>query len=197
METDANLRRGMTPEQASRAARLRLGGIEGVREKYWEVTGLPFVDTCLQDLRYSVRGLAKSRAFTTVAVLSLALGIGINTAVFSVVDAMLFRPFPYDEPDRLVMLSLDSQRPDAEYSRPPRVAEYRSWQRHADVFEEVASHEQGGATRGMVASGRHPPEQVWVGTARRICSRRWVSSRSWVVGSVPKTGNLGPRTWLS
>ena len=63
METDANVRRGMTPQQARRAARLRLGGIEGVREEYRDVRGLPLVDTCLQDLRYSARGLAVSAKY--------------------------------------------------------------------------------------------------------------------------------------
>ena len=155
---------GLGQHEARAAAHRQLGNLTRLQERSHDLFAFRSFEDLGKDLRYSVRGLAKSRAFTAVAVLSLALGIGVNTAVFSVVDAMLFRPFPYDEPDRLVMLSLDSQRPDAEYSRPPRVAEYRSWQQHADVFEEVASYEQGGATRGSVASGRHPPEQVWVGT---------------------------------
>ncbi len=84
METDANLRRGMTPEQASRAARLRLGGIESVRETYRDVMGLPFVDTCLQDLRYAVRALARTPGFAAVVILSLGLGIFSNAAIFTI-----------------------------------------------------------------------------------------------------------------
>lgn len=160
METDANVRRGMTPAQARRAARLRLGGIEGVREEYRDVRGLPFVETCLQDLRYSVRGLAKSRGFTAVAVFSLALGIGVNTAVFSVVDAMLFRPFSYDDPDRLVLVNrLNLRRPDR---RPlgvfPTVADYVAWKPHADVFEEMAIHMVGRPVD--VASDGYPTERL-------------------------------------
>ena len=116
----------------------------------------------MQDLRFGAGMLAKSRGFTAVAVLSLALGIGVNTAVFSVIDAMLFRPFPYDDPDRLVMINLiDLQRPDPGWDRSPRVAEYLSWKQRADVFEEVASYQAGNLTSFNVASARHPTEQLW------------------------------------
>ncbi len=104
MEADTNLRRGMTPEQARRAARVRLGGIEGLREECRDVRGLPLVDTCMQDVRYGVRLLAKSRSFTAVAVLSLALGIGVNTAMFSILDRMLPGTLPVPNPHELAFL---------------------------------------------------------------------------------------------
>ena len=173
MRTEELIDRGVTPAAAREEARRGFGNIEetqrycrsldqrGERQAGWRM----WLDELRQDLRYSVRGLAKSRGFTAVAVLSLALGIGVNTAVFSVVDAMLFRPFPYDEPDRLVKLSLiHLQRPDSDFGREPRVAEYRSWKQHVDVFEELAGYDFYGASPSTVASERLPPEQLTVGT---------------------------------
>jgi len=104
MEADTNLRRGMTPEQARRAARVRLGGIEGLREECRDVRGLPLVDTCMQYVRYGVRLLAKSRSFTAVAVFSLALGIGVNTAMFSILDRILVGTLPVPNPHELAFL---------------------------------------------------------------------------------------------
>src|SRR6266851_8963346 len=97
-----NVRAGMSKDEARRQALIKLGGLEATKEIYRERRGLPLVDTLVQDVRYGVRVLGKSRAFTFVAVATLALGIGVNTAIFTAFDALVLRPRPVKDPERLV-----------------------------------------------------------------------------------------------
>jgi predicted permease len=102
MHIEDNLRAGMSPEEARRLALVKLGGVTQTRELHREQRGLPMLETMLQDLRFGLRILVKSPAFALAAILSLAIGIGANTAIFSVVNAVLLRPLPYPDAERLV-----------------------------------------------------------------------------------------------
>src|SRR5581483_3218606 len=111
-QTEENIRRGMTPEQASRAARLTVGGVEQIKEECRDARVGRAVETTLQDIRYGIRVLMKNRGFASVAIVTLALGIGVNTAIFSVVYGILLRPLPYRQGGQLiVMRQLATQAP--------------------------------------------------------------------------------------
>jgi predicted permease len=102
---EENMQQGMAAEEARRRALIRFGGVVQAKEQHRETRGLPWLDILMQDLRYTFRTLRKDRAFTMVAVLILALGIGANVAVFSVVDTILLRPLPFGNPQRLTWIA--------------------------------------------------------------------------------------------
>ena len=101
---EEKMRAGMNPEQARRAARIELGGVEQVKEQVREARAGAWLDTVIQDIRYGLRILRKSPGFTTVAVLILALGIGANTAIFSMINGLMLHTLPVRDPGRLVEL---------------------------------------------------------------------------------------------
>src|SRR6185369_3044890 len=110
MQIEEHVRQGMSPEEARYFALRKFGGVDQVKETYRERRSLPFAETFLRDLRYGLRMLRRSPGMAAVAILSLALGIGANTALFSVVDAVLLRTLPVQDPERLVLFEWQAGR---------------------------------------------------------------------------------------
>src|SRR5262245_44820973 len=154
MHIEDNLRFGMTPEEARRQALFKLGSVESMKEVYRDQRGLPVLEILWRDVRYGARVLRKNPGFTAVAVLTLALGIGANTAVFSVINATLLRPFPYENPERLIILqqrNADGGLQDASY---PNFADWRS---QSTSFDSMAAQREG---ESFNFSGAGEPERL-------------------------------------
>src|SRR5271170_4825486 len=136
LSAEENLKRGMSEAEARRAALREFGGVTQTKEAYRTQQGLPFLEALAQDVRFALRQLRKSAVFATTVILTVALGIGANTAMFSVVEGAILAPLPYRQPDRLVGLS--ESRPSLKQmgiSYP----DFRDWQRNARSFEQMAA----------------------------------------------------------
>src|SRR5215475_6506862 len=105
IETQDNIARGMSPEEARYAAVRKFGNVTRVMEDTREVWAIRWLDHLIQDLRFAFRGIRKSPLFATVVVLTLALGIGANTAIFTIIDAVMLRSIPVSDPQHLVVFT--------------------------------------------------------------------------------------------
>jgi predicted permease len=154
MVMEENVARGMAPEEARQAALRSFGNFDKVRERAYEVRGGGTMETLLQDVRYGARVLAKHRAFTAVAVLTLALGIGANTAIFSVVNELLLHPLPYPDSDRLVMVweKTSQGMPQNPTSR----NNFRAWRERSNAFAGMAAF----SDQRLSLTGGGEPEEV-------------------------------------
>ena len=148
-----NLQRGMSAQEARTAALRAFGGVAQTRETYRTQRGMPWFDTLAQDIRFAVRMLAKSPAFTAIAVLTLALGIGGNTAIFSIVNGVLLSPLPFPQPDRLV--ALHESKPNFENGS-ISYPNFLDWRKDNHIFSSM------GVSRRWAFSltGRGDAEQV-------------------------------------
>jgi putative ABC transport system permease protein len=134
---EQNIERGMSPEAAQREAKMTLGGAEQIKESVRDYRGLPLLETLWQDIRFAFRMLSKSPGFTAVAVLTLALGIGANTAIFSLANAAFFRALPYPHPERLAFLWQNNKR-TGETEGTVSYPNYADWRAQSNSFEDMA-----------------------------------------------------------
>ena len=108
LATEDNIARGMNPSEARRAALRSFGGLTQTKEIYRQQRGIPMIEQLMRDIRFGIRQLLRSPGFAVTAILTLALGVGANTAIFTLIDSIVLRPLPFPQQDRLVFLSADS-----------------------------------------------------------------------------------------
>jgi predicted permease len=139
MAAEDKTKQGMSRKEAARAVRLEQGSAEAAREEIATAGWESFVDTLWQDLRFGVRTLLKSRGFTAVAVLTLALGIGANTAIFSYIDAWLIQPLPYPQPERLMVFESHDKKNGATAKNITSTASFLDYQKQNTSFEQTTA----------------------------------------------------------
>jgi putative ABC transport system permease protein len=154
-EVEQNIKSGMTPAEARNAALKAFGGVDQSKEECRDARGVGLLENTLRDITFSIRVLLKSYAFTVVVVLTLALGIGANTAIFSFANGILLRPLPYPQSDRLAVIDETSRHGD-ELS-PVSYANFVDWREQNTVFEGLAVHF--GTTR-LALSGAGEPVEI-------------------------------------
>ncbi len=150
---EENVRRGLPPDEAHRRARLQFGSVESTKESYRDQRGLPIIDTTVQDLRYAFRGVRRNPGFAAVAVLSLAIGIGANTAIFSLLNAVLLQPLAYQDPHRLFAVRELLPHFFGQTPIPVNPVHAREWAQRCPSLEDVALMRSNPAD---VASGGEP-----------------------------------------
>jgi len=137
LQVEENIRAGMSPREAHEQAARSFGNLDRAVDAAYDVKGGGLFETITQDVRYGARMLTKHKAFTVVAVVTLALGIGANTAIFSVVNELLLRPLPYGDADRVVMLW--EVTPNGRHQNTTSRANYRSWRDQSSSFQRMAA----------------------------------------------------------
>ncbi len=147
LQTEEKVRAGISPTDARRQALLKFGAVESIKEAYRDQESIPFVENLLLDLKYGLRILRKSPAFTAVAVITLALAIGANTAIFSIVYGVVFRPLPYPQPQRIVELTESSPRGSDE--KDVTYQELQFLQEHSSPFQFLTGYTVQGYNLGL------------------------------------------------
>ncbi|HEV3150914.1 MAG TPA: ABC transporter permease [Acidobacteriaceae bacterium] len=154
-DEDLRRARGVDADEARRQARVKFGGRNTVRDTEWRYRSLPWVESLWRDLKFVVRSLAKTPGFTIIAILVIAVGIGVNTAVFSVINTVLLKPLIFPHQEELVDLMNTSPRGPRGGANVPK---FRIWREQTSIFSKVAGFDFGGA--GLNLTGGDKPQQV-------------------------------------
>ena len=170
VETRDNIARGMSPEEARRAAMVKFGNANRVQEDTREVWSFVWLEQLVQDIRYGLRMIWKSPGFTAVVVLTLALGIGANTAIFSVVYAVLLRPLPYQDASRVILLNETTPKVGTVSVSYPNFIDWRN-QNH--TFSQMAAVHQ----VGFSITGVSRPERISGVAVSQRFFRYWACGR--------------------
>ena len=157
-ETQDNLNRGMTQDEARRAAFCKFGNVSRVREDTYAVWHVVWFEQLLQDIRYGVRTFRRNPGFAAVIFFTLAIAIGMHTAVFSVVEAVLFRPLPYPSADRLVWLAGYDVDYESDHDNLVNRADYSTWKDQSHSFDSIAAY--GNQDLALMYKGRPSQERV-------------------------------------
>jgi predicted permease len=170
---------GMPPDEARRRARVAFGGVDAAREAHQDATGARWLEESLKDIRYAARTLWRDRALTVAGIMTLALGIGATTAVFSAVNAVLLRQLPFREPDRLVQLW--EENPDRGWHKNVVApANYLDWRDQAQAFDGVAAYTDYQTNVTLVGQGEP-----------RILAATYVAGDFFsILGVVPRLGRF-------
>jgi predicted permease len=176
LQTAENVRAGLSPVEARRQAMLKFGGVEAIKQDYRARRGLPFIENVLQDVRFALRSLRRTPGLTAFVVITLALGIGMTSATFSMVDALIFRPYPVPHPGSVV--TLVSTTHDSPFDS-------FSYREYLDIRDKTKSYDGVVANAGMEAVGFSAEP----GTTPRIKGGMMVSGNFFhVLGVEPRLG---------
>jgi len=137
LQVETNIKAGMSPAEARERAMRSFGNVNRAVDAAYDVKGGGVFETLVQDVRYGARMLAKHKAFTSIAVITLALGIGANTAIFSVVNELLLRPLPYRDADRVVMLW--EVTPEGRHQNSTSRGNFRRWREQTTSYQQIAA----------------------------------------------------------
>jgi putative ABC transport system permease protein len=154
-DEDLRRARGVDADEARRQARVKLGGQNTVREGEWRYRSLPWVENLWRDVKFAGRSLAKTPGFTIIAIVVIAVGIGVNTAVFSVINTVLLKPLIFPDQDSLVVLANTTAQGTIVGANVPK---FRIWGEQTSIFSKLAAYQFGGA--GLNLTGGDHPLQV-------------------------------------
>src|ERR1700733_14947350 len=154
-DEDLRRARGVDADEARRQARVKLGGQNTVREGEWRYRSLPWVENLWRDVKFAGRSLAKMPGFTIIAIVVIAVGIGVNTAVFSVINTVLLKPLIFPDQDSLVVLANTTAQGTIAGANVPK---FRIWGEQTSIFSKLAAYQFGGA--GLNLTGGDHPLQV-------------------------------------